>query len=293
MLSRQKVLLTLLSHADGPLTRLSFVKLVFLLRQEYPVISDLRFYDFVPYKFGPFSFTLYREMDALAQQGYTIWTDDHVALAPDAQRAVRPLRMQLPKGVLCAVESIRQRFSRWSQRDLIAEVYRRYPWYASRSELRGFRNVRPSQSIATEIAVYTAGYAGKSVDGFFDNLLARGIHGIVDVRANPVSRKYGFARKSMGGIANRLGLDYAHEPEVGIPSALRKHVDSAAALDRLLDTYEQEILPRNERAVARVCEVVQHKPSVMVCAEKDARHCHRGRLASAVARLTGLRVVHL
>ena len=293
MLSRQKVLLSLLSHADRPLTRLSFMKLVFLLRHEYRAISDSAFYDFVPYKYGPFSFALYREMDALAQQGYIALTDESVALTPDFERVAHPPVKELPKAVLAAVDSVCQRFGQWPQRDLLAHVYRRYPWYASRSELRESYQDRPAQRTPAEVAVYTAGYGEKSVDSFFDNLLRMGIRAIVDVRANPVSRKYGFARRSMSSIASKLDIDYTHEPEVGIPSALRKHVHSVADLGRLLDTYEQEILPKNEQAVARVCALIQQKPSVMVCAEKDARHCHRGRLASAVSKMTGLQVIHL
>ena len=293
MLSRQKVLLSLLSHANRPLTRLSFVKLVFLLRNEYCAVSGSAFYDFVPYKYGPFSFALYREMDALVQQGYIVSTDEGVALAPDFERVARPLVKDLPKAVLVAVDSVCQRFAHWDYRSLVADVYRRYPWYASKSELQEFCQGLPLQRNVAEVAVYTAGYGEKSVDAFFDNLMRTGIRAIVDVRANPVSRKYGFARKSMSGIADKLGLDYTHEPEVGISSALRKHVDSVADLDRLLDTYEQEILPKNQQAVARVCTLIQQKPSVMVCAEKDARYCHRSRLASVVSSMTGLPVTHL
>jgi hypothetical protein len=293
MLSRQKALLTLLSNVDGQLTRLSFVKLVFLLRQEYPVADELAFYDFVPYKYGPFSFTLYHEMDVLAEQGYSIWGDDCVALAPGARDTAGPLSAELPETVVSAVRSICERFHQLGQWDLVGEVYRRYPWYASRSELRGFNASQSSPSTPGEVAVYTVGYAGKSVDAFFDNLLAKGICAIIDVRANPVSRKYGFSRKSLGGIACKLGMDYVHEGEVGIPSALRRHIDSDAALDALLDTYEREILPKKGRAVERVSQLVHQKPSAMMCAEEDARHCHRGRLASLVSVMTGLEVVHL
>jgi uncharacterized protein (DUF488 family) len=293
MLSRQKVILSLLSRSNGPLTKLSFVKLMFLLRNEYRAISDSPFYDFVPYKYGPFSFALYREMDALAQQGYIALSDEGVALAPDFESVAHPPVKELPEAVLAAVSSVCQRFAHWDDRTLVADVYRRYPWYASKSELRELCQGLPVQRPVAEVAVYTAGYGEKSVDAFFDNLLRTGIRAIVDVRANPVSRKYGFARKSMSSIASKLDIDYTHEPEVGIPSALRKHIDSVADLDRLLDTYEQEILPRNEQAVARVCELIQRKPSVMVCAEKDARHCHRERLASAVSKMIGLQVIHL
>ena len=46
------------------------MKLVFLLRHETCLKDVPSFYDFVPYKFGPFSFTLYRELERLQQNGY-------------------------------------------------------------------------------------------------------------------------------------------------------------------------------------------------------------------------------
>ena len=59
MLTRQKTVLSLLTQVGRPLSPTVFVKLVFLLRQETDLERDRSFYSFVPYNFGPFSFTLY------------------------------------------------------------------------------------------------------------------------------------------------------------------------------------------------------------------------------------------
>lgn len=80
MLIRQKAILALLSRANRPLSPTVFVKLVFLLRQETVLKDESTFYDFIPYKYGPFSFALYRELANLRQDGYVIPDVEHIAL---------------------------------------------------------------------------------------------------------------------------------------------------------------------------------------------------------------------
>ncbi len=70
MLNRQKTLLLLLRLARRPVSKLELTKWAFILRQETPSGGGNAFYDFLPYKYGPFSFCLYREIDALIRDGY-------------------------------------------------------------------------------------------------------------------------------------------------------------------------------------------------------------------------------
>ncbi len=142
-------------------------------------------------------------------------------------------------------------------------------------------------------AVYTAGYEGKSVDAFFDPLLKEGIRCIVDVRADPVSRRYGFSKRQFSETGEKLGLGYVHMPDLGVPKELRKNLTDDASYQHLLDKYEHEILPEQEDALERLAELVKTTPSVLVCVEKDVRRCHRSRLAETVSRRTGLDVRHL
>lgn len=74
-LSRQKVLLSLLKLAARPVERLEFMKWAFLLRQELPSEGGSAFYDFVPYHYGPYSFTLNHEAGKLESEGLLIATE--------------------------------------------------------------------------------------------------------------------------------------------------------------------------------------------------------------------------
>jgi len=120
-----------------------------------------------------------------------------------------------------------------------------------------------------------------------------GIKAILDVRANPVSRKYGFAKRSLSDIAEKLGLAYEHLPDLGIPSAQRGDLGDIDSYQRLLESYEHEILPQQTTEIDRLIGLLRQRPSVLICVEKDVRLCHRGRLAQAVAKRSGLPVKHL
>lgn len=292
MLKRQKVLLRILTEADRPLTHVELVKTAFLLRTESVLAGETTFYDFVPYRFGPFSFALYRELSALTRDGYVKENETSVQLVGRMRSESRKRSDEIPDAWKQAVRRILNEYTSSSQDELLRDVYVRYPWFALKSELRHLAEDVPESPVAP-IAVYTVGYEGKSVDAFFNGLLASGMDAILDVRANPISRKYGFARKSMSEIARKLGIDYIHLPELGISSNDRSTLSDFESYQRLLDRYEQEMLPTRSAAISTAIRLLQQKPSALLCMERDVQCCHRGRLASAVGKRTDLPVLHL
>lgn len=97
----------------------------------------------------------------------------------------------------------------------------------------------------------------------------------------------------MGEVCRNLGLQYRHVPSLGIPSAERAGLNDFASYQRLLSRYEQTMLPERLADVKEVGLLMRLQPAVLVCVEKDAQCCHRSRLAGAVAKATGLKVIHL
>jgi len=293
MLNRQKIILELLAQSGKPLTQMIFVKIMFLLSRESFLGQSGTFYDFMPYKSGPFSFVLYRELRMLRQDGYL--AADEECLRPSAyffEETVKKIAA-LSSEVKAAVRDILLRYGSMDQAHLIKDVYTRYPWFAINSELeeRNFVNI-PKRAQAPK-AVYTIGYEGKSVDAFFNELMNLGIQTVIDVRANPISRKYGFSRLRLSEICKKLRLGYEHEPSVGIPSQDRKNLSDYGSFVRLFDKYEQTVLADNRKAVTRIGLLMNERPSVLICLESDPRLCHRSRLARAVAMETGLKVVNV
>ena len=293
MLTRERTILSLLTQVAKPVSRTVFVKLVFLLRHETTLKELPSFYDFVPYNFGPFSFTLYWELERLRQNGYVTTQEEHIALREPTLGRTCQEAAELPASTKAAVTEIVRRYGRLSQNALVSDVYRRYPWFALNSQLPERRLASIQRPEKASPAVYTAGYEGKSVDAFFNHLLKLGIDVLIDVRANPISRKYGFSGARLGQFCDSLGIEYRHVPSLGVPSSARTGLSSFGSYQRLLNRYERSILSQRCAEVEDLGQVMCRRPSVLVCVEKDVQCCHRGRLADAVADTTGLEVVHL
>ena len=291
-MNRQRVVLALLQQAGRPLPPMVFVKLIFLLRQETSLRRDRAFYEFVPYKYGPFSFMLYQELGNLRRNGYLCPDDGDVALSRGMLDSVSEETGALPEPAFGAIRTILRRYGQMRPRALVRNVYARYPWYASRSELSKYPRYCVKRRSPAK-AAYTIGYQGRSVDGFFNKLLELGIELIIDVRYTPVSRKYGFSRRSLREIGAKLGIQYRHLPSFGVPAEHRAGLGSQASYERLLDLYELEILPGKREGIVELGQLMRRKLAVLLCMERNAERCHRSRLAAAVSRCSGLEVVHL
>src|SRR5262249_18536171 len=155
----QRLLLTLLNHV-GTVSNTDFQKLLFLYVQE---CEERPTYEFVPYKFGAFSFTSYADKRRLIQAGLLAPADDKWQLTKAGMQsaedgALMPL----------VVSSFCQRYSRLRGKALIAEQYRKYPYYATRSEI--VRNIlsdssshgaiRKAQPKKRGMGLVTIGYQG-------------------------------------------------------------------------------------------------------------------------------------
>lgn len=292
LLTRQKTILAILTETRQALTPTMLVKLAFLLKHEC-LTSDQTFYDFVPYRFGPFSFALYRELTALQRDGYVAEKDGRVVLVARNQALTAAKVDELPRSSRLGVSRIVSKYAAMDQTELLRGVYERYPWYALKSELEHLLPTHLPEKVTAAPAVYTVGYEGKSVDAFFNDLLRAGMKLIVDVRANPASRKYGFSKQALSDISSKLGLAYRHLPELGVPGDERAELSDFASYQKLLDHYAQTTLPQREREIEQLGVLMSSAPSVLLCFEKDIRCCHRTRLAGAVAAASNLEVKHL
>jgi hypothetical protein len=281
-------------NEGGSVARTRMMKLAFLLAKENAGLPPRLTYDFVPYKYGPFSFRLYHDVSDLAGRGLLRITGEQELMVPE--RSTRPAREEFgraPRALRDGVYGILNAYGTMPTSEILNDVYRRYPWYATRSVVKADSADRARQSPEAPIAIYTCGYQGNSVDGFFDLLLRTGVRRIIDVRMVAASRKYGFARSSMSRIASNLDVGYVHMPQLGIPSSERKNIGLPGARQRLLDRYERALLPKHQAAVAKVAQQLSDLPSVLVCVEADPEECHRGRLAKVIGRRTGLPIRHL
>ena len=280
MLHRQRTLLHLLKLAGGHATKLQVTKWAFLLVNESPGKGGDSFYEFLPYKFGPYSFCLYQEANALATQGLLTVQDEKTWALTDAGRTAAAAT---PEEFKADAAQIYRRYGSVESRRLLDDVYVRYPWFSVNSEVKRLAT-RPK----AEPAIYTAGYEGLTIDGFLNRLMEAGMERLIDVRSNPVSRRYGYHKSTLARLCGDVGIGYVHFPQLGIPSEDRQELLALDDRDTLFANYETQILPNQKPSIHEVARLMKERASVLVCMEADPADCHRSRLAAAVSQLLDL-----
>lgn len=284
--ARRCAVLRLLVNEGRHSPRLRLFKLAFLLSRGLEADARQAAYEFCPYKYGPYSFTLAHDLSVLARHGWVVLTEDGVRLPPrlpDAESRPAPWLAR-------RVDALSAQWRERSTSGILRDVYRDHPWFTVNS-------TDPARRAASrpvgELAIHTVGYQGLMVDGLLDLLLRRGIQVLADVRRNAVSRRYGFHRGTLHDLCAKLEIEYRHMPELGVPSAWRAELAEDGDVARLMDRYEREILERQADAVGHAAMCAAAAPTAFLCMEADARQCHRSRLGRRLAAATDLEVREL
>ena len=124
--------------------------------------------------------------------------------------------------------------------------------------------------------ILTIGYEGKTISDFIRQLCSREVEAVLDVRANPISRKPGFSKLALEEKLKEVGIKYFAFPKLGIPAHYRQRY---TVRKELLDFYERELLPNVMGEIARAAKACREYRSVLLCFEADPNECHRSRLA--------------
>lgn len=297
LFERHRRLLALVDALGGDVGGLDFQKLLFLYCREVETTPS---YEFVPYHFGAFSFTSYADKRRLIAQG----------LLADEERG---WRLTSEGRKLASINpAVRLRLDRFARNHqalrgdtLVAESYRRHPYFATRSEiadrvLRGdalamlaIGAARPPRG---RPGVCTIGYEGRTLEGYLNGLIQDGVTLLCDVRRNAYSHKYGFSGGTLGKTCEGVGLRYEHVPELGIASRERRELRTQSDYDALFAMYERESLPQQGVALARIHAWVREGNRVaLTCFEAQPHQCHRHCVAKALLARYGeeLQAAHL
>jgi uncharacterized protein (DUF488 family) len=140
--------------------------------------------------------------------------------------------------------------------------------------------------------IFTFGYEGLSLREFIERLKAAEIRTVVDVRANPLSRKPGFSKRAFATALNAAGIIYVHTSAMGCPKSVRDRY----RLDEDWAAYTRGFLAHlkdQTEAIARLACSTSLSTSCLVCFEADFNRCHRTYVARAIAKLNGMTVGHL
>ncbi len=285
---RQRQLLALLDVLGGNAGSLDFQKLLFLYCKELFPADQTSPYEFVPYRYGAFSFTCYADRRRLVDCGLLIDDHQHWALTEEGKRIAGEAQDD-------SMRVFARRYRRLRGDALIAETYRKYPYYAIHSDIAeqvlkndaaALSRIESARPEGTLSRLLTIGYEGRTLENYLNALLQASVTVLCDVRRNAISRKYGFSKNTLAKACDGVGIRYEHLPELGIESRQRRGLESQADFDALFRTYERKSLPRQGDALAKIRAWLRLGESVaLTCYERDADQCHRHCVADALCQI--------
>lgn len=290
LLNRQKQLLALLDAHQGELGNLDFQKLLFLYCQQ---VEPKPSYDFVPYKYGGFSFTSYADKRRLVDQGLLADQERMWRLTPLGKKTIAGVGSP----ITAEMAAFAKRYAASRGDALVVQAYRLFPYYAIRSEmasrvlardktaLQAIKDAAPRRHGA---GLCTIGYEGLSLEAYLNKLLMGGVTMLCDVRRNPLSRKYGFSKSTLSKSCEGIGIRYEHLPELGIASDMRQNLATQQDYDALFAIYRRDSLPKQGIALAKVRSWIEDGERVaLTCYEHAPQQCHRHCVADAVEQKLG------
>lgn len=143
--------------------------------------------------------------------------------------------------------------------------------------------------------IYSIGFTKKSARDFFDLLREAGIRRLVDVRLNNVSQLAGFTKRDDLAFFLReiCEAEYQHEP---ILAPTQELLDAYKKQKGAWADYERDFLDlmRSRRIEEKVDRASFNVPTVLLCSEPTAEHCHRRLVLDYLGlHWPGIRPIHL
>lgn len=278
MYYRRKILLSLLEIFGGQLKKIRLQKLLLLFtkKQETPA------YDFVPYKYGCFSFGANADLHAMirheqvSKDGKTWKKKTSISYLTELNPEDRKI-----------LNDLKQQYENASASELLNITYRRFPYYALNSTIldevldkEGKKEIVAHRNETETPCLFTIGYEGISLEAYLNKLIKNGVKALVDVRKNAMSMKYGFNKSQLNKACEGVYIRYFHFSEVGIKSSKRKELNTREDYRRLFEDYKQSVLPETWETQENIAEIFrEYKRVALTCFEAKSCQCHRRPLA--------------
>ncbi|MCX6325012.1 MAG: DUF488 family protein [Sphingobacteriales bacterium] len=284
MFYRRKIILSLLQLFDGQLDKIRLQKLLFLFANKQGKAE----YEFIPYKFGCYSYSANADMTAMVRKG--ILKEDEKSFEKndktDYLKQIKPADHKL-------LLEVKANYGTMSASALMKHTYLNFPFYATRSEVaetilskEELKKVTNSKSAENKTILFTIGYEGISLENYLVRLLKNDVRILVDVRKNALSMKYGFSKNQLKKYCESLGVMYVHFPQVGIQSEQRQELNTQADYDKLFTIYRKDNLSKTTDTQTDILTLLKkHKRIALTCFEANICQCHRKHLAEAIEKL--------
>jgi uncharacterized protein (DUF488 family) len=281
---RRKIILALLQLFDGQLDKIRLQKLLFLFANKQAKAE----YDFIPYKFGCYSYSANADMTAMVTRGF-LNEDEKTFEKNDKTDYLN----QLKPADLKLLQEVKANYGKMSATALMKHTYINFPFYAIKSEAAEniltkdeLEKVTKAKPKGNKTVLFTIGYEGISLEEYLVRLLKNDVKVLVDVRNNPLSMKYGFSKSQLKKYCASLGIEYVHIPEVGIQSDQRQELNTQSDYDKLFAVYRKNNLSKTTTSQNEILKLLkQHKRIALTCFEANICQCHRKHLAEAIENL--------
>ena len=289
---KKKIILALFEKLGHSISAKSLQKYLFIFSR---MQLDDKIYDFVPYKYGCFSFQANQDVVSLEKAGYISIQD-----APNSDKLYTLLHDMRVYSNLNLFDTkilndIVRLYGNMSQDELITYTYRTWPFSAINSVIKN-RLLSKEELYKVECQrlkyidetpmLFTMGYEGFSLEKYLQRLITNNVHVLVDVRKNAFSMKYGFSKSILEKACSGVNIKYIHIPELGIESEKRQELNTQRDYDILFDDYERTTLKKNWKYLLDVRSILDNNHRIcLLCFEKDPKQCHRTRVARALMQL--------
>lgn len=283
MFYRRKIVFALLEEFESGLESTRLQKLMFLLTQMQKEPN----YDFVPYRYGCYSYSLKADLDAMVKHGWLVDKEKSYSL-----KVKKKYYKELTVADKVLVNETFDRYGNMKTDVITKHTYINFPYYATKSIIaerilpeKFFEKVVTARPNDESTVLFTIGYEGISLEEYLNRLLKNNVHLLIDVRRNPVSQKYGFSKKTLSGFCDRLGIEYIHIPDVGIDSSKRRELKTQTDYDLLFDDYKATVLNKTTESQNQILKLLnEHKRIALTCFEADTCQCHRTHLAEKLQK---------
>lgn len=284
MFYRRKIILALLQLFEGELEKIRLQKLLFLFTQR----QEKAEYDFIPYKFGCYSYSANADLTTMASKGMLTETESHFK-SNEKTDYLKALKETDKK----QLQEIKMLYGKMTANTLMKHTYINFPYWATKSikaesilTSDEFEKVNKSKPKSNKTVLFTIGYEGISLEEYLNRLLKNDVKILVDVRNNPLSMKYGFSKSQLKRYCENLGIQYMHFPEVGIQAEQRQELNAQTDYDKLFALYRKSNLTKTVPTQTVILNLLkQHKRIALTCFEANICQCHRKHLAEAIESL--------
>ena len=284
MYYRRKILLSFLQVFDNQLEKLRLQKLLLLVSK----LQDKPSFEFVPYKYGCYSFQSNADLCTMMKYGQ-VSKKENVWFKTNNENYLSQLKEKDRKIIL----EIKRLYGHLTSNELIKYTYIHFPYYATHSRIAGsllslheyifVKNYIPDKK---ETTLFTIGYEGRTLENYLNRLIINGVKVLCDVRKNSISMKFGFSKSQLKFACEGVGIKYFHFPEFGIESNKRKVLDTQRDYDKLFDEYKDTILRSTEIEQFKLLNLLKKEKRIaLTCFEANIHQCHRKHLAESIASL--------